>query len=457
MTLDPAATTQRRPSDGARVPGPIGVERWGSWGAAAGAVAVVAWWWANTPYVHGLGDWLTNAGRITGLLAGYLLALLLLVMSRAPVLDHRIGPDRLARWHAMLGRYTVGLVVAHGLLTWWGYAVSAHTGLLHQGSTLLLSYPDVLMATAAALLLVGVGAVSARAVRRRLRYETWYYLHLYTYLAVALSFAHVFATGQEFATHWVARVLWSALYIVAAGCLAWYRLAVPVYRSWRHRAQVERVVVEGPGVVSLVLHSQHLEELAIRPGQFVRLRFLTREHWWTALPFSLSAAPNGDLLRVTVKALGDHTSQLPQLRVGTRVLVEGPSGALTAERRTKRKVLLLAGGIGVTPMRALFQSMPAAPREIALLYRAEREEEFVLRDELDELARRRQQVVRYLPGAVGGPNDVLVDDRLRQLVPDLLERDVFVSGPPAFIVAAEGALHRLRVPRGQVHVENFAF
>ena len=157
--------------------------------AAAGAAAVLGWWWVDTADVSGLGGWLTGAGRITGLLAGYALPLLLLSMARVPLTERHVGADRLARWHASLGRYAVCLIVAHAVLITWGYAVDAHTGVLPQAAALLLSYPDVMMATAAGALLVGVGAVSARAARARLRYETWYYLHLYTYLAIALSFA----------------------------------------------------------------------------------------------------------------------------------------------------------------------------------------------------------------------------------------------------------------------------
>src|SRR5215210_1441449 len=93
---------------------------------AAGAAASVLLWWHNTPSVSGLGDWLTNAGRVTGLLAGYAVVVLVALMARIPPLERGVGADRLARWHAMGGRYTVGLVVAHGLLIPWGYAVTAH-------------------------------------------------------------------------------------------------------------------------------------------------------------------------------------------------------------------------------------------------------------------------------------------------------------------------------------------
>src|SRR5436309_13066317 len=108
---------------------------------ATGALAAIGLWWHNTPSVHGFGDWLTNAGRITGLLAGYGVVVLVALMGRIPPLERGIGADRLARWHAMGGRYTVSLVVAHGLLILWGYAVTAHANVIREGSTLLTSYP----------------------------------------------------------------------------------------------------------------------------------------------------------------------------------------------------------------------------------------------------------------------------------------------------------------------------
>src|SRR5438876_7665259 len=98
----------------------------------AGAVAVLALWWRNTPSLHGLGDWLTNAGRITGLMAGYGVVILVALMARIPPLERGVGADKLARWHAMGGRYTVSLVVAHALLITWGYSVAAHQSVVGE-------------------------------------------------------------------------------------------------------------------------------------------------------------------------------------------------------------------------------------------------------------------------------------------------------------------------------------
>src|SRR3954471_3169634 len=227
---------------------------------AAGAFASLLLWWHDTPSVNGFGDWLTNAGRITGLLAGYSVVVLVALMARIPPLERGIGADRLARWHAMGGRYTVSLVVAHGLLITWGYAVSAHTNLVRQTSTLLTSYPDVLAATVAGLLFVGVGISSAPAGRPRLRYETWYSLHFYTYLAVALAFSHQFATGADFMTNFAARVVWGGMYAVVAAAIIWYRFVTPVRQAMRHQMRVLAVQQESPDVVSVVVSGRHLDE-----------------------------------------------------------------------------------------------------------------------------------------------------------------------------------------------------
>ena len=106
------------------------------------------------------------------------------------------------------------------LLIVWGYAVTAHEKVTSEAVSLLTTYPDVLMATVAWFLLLGVAAFSVRAARRRIRYETWYYAHLYTYLAIALAFSHQFALGPAFEANLAARVAWSALYVVVAARLS---------------------------------------------------------------------------------------------------------------------------------------------------------------------------------------------------------------------------------------------
>jgi predicted ferric reductase len=310
------------------------------------------------------------------------------------------------------------------------------------------------MATVGGFLLLGVGIVSMRAVRRRVRYETWYYLHFYTYLAIALAFSHQFADGASFVTSLAARFWWSAMYLTVAVLVLWYRVAVPLRAFRRHQLRVLGVRDEAPGVFSVYIGGSRLSELEAEAGQFFRWRFLTRSLWWSSHPFSLSAAPGADRMRITVKDLGDHSRALRGLRPGTRVMAEGPYGAFTADR-SGRGAVLLAGGVGITPLRAMFAALPGP---VTLIYRASSERDIVFRDELDAIARARGAVVHYVVGSramLGG--DPLSPAVLRRLVPGLHRQDVYVCGPPGMITAAVEALQAAGVPRRRVHYESFEF
>ncbi|MEU0967638.1 ferric reductase-like transmembrane domain-containing protein [Streptomyces sp. NPDC005917] len=419
-----------------------------------GAAAVVGLWWIDTTSVVGPAGWLTDAGRVTGLLAGYACAVLLALMSRFPLLERAVGSDRLARWHALGGRYTVSLSLAHTLLIILGYAATTHTDVVSQTTTLVLTYPDMLKATAGFLLLVATGIVSARAARRRLGYEVWHYLHFATYLAVFLAFFHQLSTGADFVAHRPAQLAWYALYIGVAALLVWYRFVTPVRQSLRHRLTVVEVRSEAPGVVSVWMTGRHLDELGAEAGQFFRWRFLARGMWWTANPYSLSAAPAGDFLRITVKAVGGHSEALAGLRPGTRVWAEGPYGAVTEARRTARKVLLLGGGIGITPLRALFETLPG---DVTLVYRARRPEDLALWQELEAIATDRGATVHYVVDEPVEYSSPLTAAGLAALVPDIAQRDVYLCGSPGMTAAAIPALRRAGVPRRRIHHETFAF
>ncbi|MGR3939018.1 ferredoxin reductase family protein [Streptomyces sp. BRA346] len=449
----PPVPAMTRPSRSApRPPSPVpALAHLVIWG---GAAAVLALWWSDTRSVVTLADWLTGAGRITGLLAGYACAVLLMLMARVPLLDRAVGTDRLARWHAMGGRYTISLASAHVLLITWGYSLESHTGVVDQTATLVLHYPDLLKGTIGFLLFLMTAVVSARAVRRRVAYETWHFLHFATYLAVFLVFGHQLSDGADFTGNRPAQLAWYTLYIAVAALPAWYRFAVPVRRALRHRLYVAEVRPEAPGIVSVYLSGSGLEDLRAEPGQFFRWRFLTRGMWWTANPYSLSAAPHPAYLRITVKASGGHSTALARLEPGTRVLAEGPYGAFTARRRRTRKTLLLGGGVGITPLRTLFETLPG---EVTLVYRARRPEDLVLRAELDALAAARGAAVHYVVDEPAAYSSPLTPEALRGLVPDLAERDVYLCGPPGMTEAAVTALRGAGVPRRHIHHESFSF
>ncbi|UXX92629.1 ferredoxin reductase family protein [Streptomyces sp. AD2-2] len=440
-TAPPVAPAPRRPPAGA-VLGLL-------W---AGAAAAVALWWADTGSVVGAAGWLTGIGRLAGLLCGYACAVLVGLMARVPLLERRVGSDRVARWHAMAGRYTVCLLVVHVVFILLGYAAQDRASVVHETVTVVLDYPDMLKATFGAVVLFAVGITSARAARRRLSHEFWYYVHLLTYAAVFLAFFHQLSLGNEFNGHTGATAAWYALYLGVAALVLWYRILVPVRLNLRHRLRVESVHPEAPGVYSVVVRGRHVEELGAQAGQFFRWRFFGEGMGWTSTPYSLSAPPRRDLLRITVKALGDHSAAVSLLRPGARVWAEGPYGSLTAERRTRQRSLLIAAGVGITPLRALFETLPG---EVTLLYRARTAQDLALGAELEAIARWRGAKVLYALNGPQGQRPSLGPEFLREAVPGLAGHDVYICGPHAFAQDLYRALRAAGVPDRRIHHESF--
>jgi predicted ferric reductase len=423
-----------------------------------GAVAVIALWWHSTVSVTSTGDQLTATGDILGLLAAYGFVVLVALMARLPPLERGIGTDRLARWHAMGGRYVITLVTGHVLFIVWGYAVTAHEKVTSETAALLTQYPDVLMATVAWFLLLGIAAFSARAARRRLSYETWYYAHLYTYLAIALAFSHQFAVGPAFCSDKSARVVWSAMYLTVGLLVVWYRILTPLRNVARHRFTVQSVRPEGPDIVSVFITGRDFDKLRAEPGQFFRWRFLTRELWWQSHPYSLSAMPHPNSMRITVKARGDHSGSMVRLRPGTRVIAEGPYGAFTPAL-SSRRVLLIAGGVGITPIRAMFAALPRRMSDgITLLYRASRPHDVVFSRELEAIAVDRNAGLRYLIGSRERLGyDPLAPEHLQRIVPGLHRYEAYVCGPPGMTQTAVNSLRAAGIPVRRIHHESFDF
>lgn len=425
---------------------------------AAGAVVVLWLWWRDTPSVQGAAAILMSLGRILGLLAAYGFVVLVALMARLPPLERGLGSDRLARWHAMGGRYVITLVTGHVLTSVWGYAATVHTSVTAESVTLLTTFPDMLTATVSWFLLLGIAVISARAIRRRVSYEAWYYVHLATYLAILLAFGHQLSDGEEFITHPTARMAWTAMFAVVAAAIAWYRFLTPLWRARRHQFTVSGVAEEAPGIVSLYIRGRDFQYLRAEPGQFFRWRFLARGLWWQAHPYSLSAMPREDLMRITVKARGDHSSSLASLRPGTRVIAEGPYGAFTPAL-SNRRVLLIAGGVGITPIRAMFAALPKRmSKGIILIYRASHPRDIVFRRELDAIAADRGARVHYVIGSRAELGyDPLSGEALARNIPGLNRYEAYICGPAGMTEAAISSLREVGLKRHRIHHESFDF
>jgi predicted ferric reductase len=393
--------------------------------------------------------------QVSGMATGYGAAVMLILMARAPWLERGVGAHRLARWHARGAPLVIILTVVHAMAALVGWAQAKSIDLLAATND-VLSLPGLIAASIGDVILVLIGVASLRVVRRRISYERWHLLHLLTYLAVGLGFAHQLAGPDLVGRRWL-QIAWALLYCYAFALVLRWRVFQPAFQLWRHRLRVEDVQQESKDVMSMVMSGQHLDELRAEPGQFFRWRFLTRGTWRSAYPFSLSAPPTRNGLRITIKANGDGTRQLFDIPRDTLVFAEGPYGVITRRRRRRPRVLLIAGGVGISPMRSLFEVIDLPGKDITLVYRASREQDLVLRHELDEIAERSGARVVYLVGPSSDAANDMSADALNRIVGDLSDHDVYLCASPRLASRVRGSLMDDGFPRHQLHEERFSF
>ena len=396
---------------------------------------------------------LLTVAKFFGLHVALIMMLQLLLVARLPWLDRRIGMDRLTSWHRWTGFTLLWTVILHATFIVLGYAELS-------GTSAVATFLSLAGVTASLRDLRGrdhrpdrIGALSIRALRRRLSYEVWHALHLCLYLAIVLGLVHQAIEGTTFKSSALAAAYWWTLWAFVLVSLVVGRVVIPLWRNANHRFRVAAVVPESDNVVSVHITGRHLDRLPARAGQFFVWRFLGHNHWWQANPFSLSAAPNGRSLRLTAKAVGATSARLRDVPIGTRVFAEGPYGAFTAQQQICEYVLLIAGGVGITPIRALLEESTGGA---VVLYRVRTEADAVLLPELQALARHRGARLHLLSGRTEAGSQPFDPRNLLALVPDITDRDVFVCGPPAMTTAVLRSLRTLRVPRPQVHAERFS-
>jgi predicted ferric reductase len=426
----------------------------------AGNGAAIVWMWLHDggiSGVHGRPEAFTSLGRITGLLGVYLALLQVLMLSRLTPLERLVGFDRLTVWHRVNGKLCVSLIVAHALLITAGYSLADRLTFGHEFSRLLGVYPGMVTATIGTGIMILVVLSSITIARRRMRYESWYFVHFTVYAGIALGYLHQLPTGNEFVVHPVQADYWISLYVATLAILLAYRVVRPARSAMRHRLRVKGVAVEGPGVTTIEVTGRELHALRAQAGQFMLWRFITKGRWWQSHPFSLSAVPNGDSLRLTVKDVGDFSGGLGELEPGTRVFVEGPFGVFTSSARRRPEVVLIAGGIGITPLRALFEELSESA-DVTLLYRVISRGEAIFEEELTEIAQRNGATFHLLVGdhAARKGASLLSPESLVKLVPRIAGSDVYICGPAAMMEATRQALDQLAVPEDQIHGERFA-
>lgn len=423
----------------------------GLWGVSLLAVLII---WVTTALLagdSGLQGIVFAVGRLFGLLAVFFALVQFLLMGRVVWIERSFGLDRLAGFHRLNGYATISCIIAHSLLIVAAYSLTAGNNYIAQYLSILREFPYVWMAEVAQILFVTVVVSSVYIVRRKLRFESWYFVHMIVYAAIVLAFFHQFAIGGSFSSHPVARAYWYAMYAFVGVNVLFWRFSWPTINLLRFRFRVVEVAAETATSTSIYIAGRNLKRWRTRPGQFILARIFAPGLWWQEHPFSLSMMPTDDRLRLTVRKVGDYTEALSLLRPGAYVLLSGPFGRFTAAAAQTDKRLFIAGGVGITPIRTLAEEAVAAGKDSILLYASRSEDDTVLKTEIDQLTARGLHTT-YLYADSGHLDGTKIFER----VPDALDRDIYLCGPPPMMEAIISSLLERGVAEGRLHYERFS-
>ena len=241
---------------------------------------------------------------------------------------------------------------------------------------------------------------------------------------------------------------------------------VPAWQGGRMQMRCVRVEQETHDVATFVLRADEPLLYPFRPGQFVTIE--PRIDGRTVPRcYSISSPPSRPYaFSITVKRVpGGLVSNWlhDQLREGDTLTVSGPQGDFNLIDRPARRMLMLSGGSGITPVMSMARWLhdTAADVDLHFVHAARSPEDIIYRGELEQLCgaseRFRLSLVCESEGEVGwsGYRGRLDADMLQQMVPDLRERTVFTCGPEPFMEAVRDVLGGLAFPAGCYHEESF--
>ena len=407
-----------------------------------------------------LSDWaepalaITALSRIAAMLGAYFALVCLIFVARIPWLEREAGQDRLVKWHRKLAPYSLYLVFFHVVLVSFGYGILDEINAWEEFWRLTLTMGWMLPALFAFVAMMMIGVTSYKRARSKMKYETWWQIHLFSYLAIALGFMHQIEMGTMFVNNEAMKMWWISLYVLVFAFIFGFRIVVPLIRSFKHDLRVSSVIRESHDTVSVVMSGRDVEKLNAQGGQFFAWRFLGGSHWFESHPYSLSASPRNNQLRITVKSLGDHSAWLCNVKPGSRVLIEGPYGVFTADRSTTPHAVLIAGGVGITPVRALLEELPTNV-SVDVIWRASNEKDLVLREEVEALADWRGAKIHYMVGS--RKQFPLSPGRLSKTIPNIANADVFLCGPDGLVKEAVASCRALGISESHIHDEAFAY
>lgn len=390
---------------------------------------------------------MTSLGQLFGLIGLAFFALTFLLNTRAKFLEDFFGGlDRMYIAHHTFGTIAFVLLLFHPLslaLKFLAISFRAAALFLIPGADLPVIFGEISLFMMEVLLII--------TFYIKLRYEKWRFSHTLLGIAFIAGFIHLLLIPSDVSRSPLLRIYMVSLALIGLASYA-YRTILGKKLVSRYTYLVESVKRIRDNVVEITLNPEE-ERMNYLPGQFIFIGFekggVSRE----VHPFTVSSSPKEKNLRITVKASGDYTTTLPELKVGSVARVEGPFGRFTYKHYPDKEQLWLAGGIGITPFLSMAREMPAG-KTIDLFYSVVKPEEAVFLEELEEISKKLKSFRVHL--FVASKQGFLTAKYLQDQIPNLREREIFICGPKSMRDALTCQLEELGINGKYIHFEEFS-
>ena len=366
------------------------------------------------------------------------------------------GVDIILQYHRQIAMLAFVLIVAHPAIL-----MIRDPALLR----LLNPFGGTWASRAGLASIVALGLLIVLSVFRRrlgLDYERWRLTHtLLGIAALVFAHTHVSLAGEYLNTAWK-QAMWKVFGAAMLSSLVYLRLIKPALQR-RQRYRVAEVRQERGDNLTLALEPVGHPGMRFAPGQFAWLKLGTTPYTIEEHPFSFSSSAESEgRLQFGIKALGDFTRNLKNVPVGTDAYLDGPHGAFSIDLAPAAGYVLIAGGIGITPMLSFIKTMADREdvRPVLLIYADKRWDALAYREELDVLTERANLKVVYVlenpPEDWQGETGFVTAELLKRNLPkERIKRELFVCGPPVMMDAVQQALLDLDVPLERIHTERF--
>ena len=396
-----------------------------------------------------------------GFIGFSLMAMEFALISRIEAASQPFGEDSLQLFHNIMGVVALGLLLFHPIiLVLNGYPANCWLNPFASCGNLATTTASLSLY---ALLLLVVSSLWQK--RLRIPYEAWQVMHgLLALFILIASLFHIFILGRYTSTG-LMKAMWLMYAVIVVGLILYYKIVTPLLR-WNKRWQVAENRLERGDSHTLVLEPDGHDGFTFEPGQFAWIKKGSTPFGIGQHPISFSSSgdvPPGGSIAFTIKKLGDWSSELvPKIRVGDYMWIDGPHGVLSSDREQGMGYILIAGGIGITPLYSMCQTLAERgdARPVILFYGGEDWESLTFREEIEQLKNDLDLTIVFVlanPAEGWEGEDGFIDKEIiERYLPEQYQRYVyFVCGPKPLMDSMEVALPALGVPAEKVFSERF--